>query len=1177
MKKVLSKALAGVLGIAMLASMAYVPDVTSSDEYQLRLDSVKAVNVQTAITGVRAYSDLLDTTAGYQVNDPIYIATTVSVLNLEKSKYQNLQSIDEKDIPVVIGSPSVDLSLAKYSNPIILSHIYSNVNETPIGTVSSTIPISGVVDYDSSKNEVKLTFRGYEQNAVTWLTGFSTTDYNKLYLTAAVQNDKIMIPALRARDGKTTVYLGATSYQYDWTAPEAMSYTVVLQGITKDNAGAAKGDLYAKIQVSGAEKFVKKYEYYVNNQGTAFKDLKVEFGSDAEPVEYVDYVKVPVSVLEIKDAYDVVKYDVKASGMIFAPAEIVYDGDNKDYLNSDKSGKVLARVNPNLYDNTSKKSFGGSNTAVNVAGGVNSTKTKKAIVDYKYDSKTKTFTNIVYDTVPLTSVVYTNNYTVWAPAYYGISTASGNATPKTAHVSKIELVDQTITEQRTVVDYYEFVGLQFDAVPNTNNFAVTVIDRSTGKLVAGYAQDGSANGSGTPQYSVTWVPTSTDGKTGNLQIKPISDTVYPTSSTGSTTNQSWYLHLGIPLKGYKDAAASGLSTYKATASSTSSDTVVAISTSETGGANTGNKQMNYAQVYQTGQTVDAIYIPSTVRPATNFVIGSIEATPSTLSGVAITTTGVNDAKKDAYYANLTTAAQASLTTITGTANPFQYAPYMGGSTADSYGQLNWANIPSSAFARATLVGGPVSSDAAEPSFVEHKKTLKVSAPVKQLKLSLVDFWTRTNTTEYPSGNAVIPGNIPGFNLTNVYGNWTVNQQWRAQGSPVADWAAGTGAANDATDLANATVGKDAIYVTLTGRTNLNNWATDSLAGNQTSTDFQSYSAAFVTDKTHYYALNGAVSTGSSAGLQLLSGPFNSTMTLATTSTVLPLESVGWAQNQSMPKTVFYDTSSSTSSSVTNTARGLPNAHITINYNTVLNNMYIQREDPMSAHLAIADDKAHNGISTYVIQYNKTSQPIIAIATEMTYYDSTHASSVAFFDAYNQAHLAQRVLRSQDTTLTYAEDAGYVNDSEKLISAVRYFGLDTSFTTGYKVTEDTFEAKGAPAVYSKELTNQFAYGTLTLYDEEVDEGTDPTEVTDAPEETEAVVTDTPEETPEATEAVETETPEPVADVTDAPATAAPSSTTAPKTGDASASTAIALATTAIVAAAGLVFVMKKSRR
>lgn len=1150
MKKVLSKALAGILSVAMLGSLAYTPAATGSDDYQLRLDSIKAVNVQTAITGVKAYSDLIDTTAGYQVNDPIYLAMTVQVLNLEKSKYNNLKSIEDKDIPAVIGSANIDLSLSKYQNPILISEIYSGINQTPIGQISNTIPISSVVDYDKAKNEVKITFRGYQQNAVSWISGFSTNNLNQLYTQAAVQDSKIMVPALRAKNGKTTMVVGSTNYNYDWDAPEAMNYTIVLQGITKDNAGAAKGDFYAKIQVSGAEKFVKKYEYYVDNQGKAFKDLKVQFGEDAKPVEYVDYLKVPVQVLEIKDAYDVYRYETLSNGMIYAPLEIVYASDNTDYLNADKSGKVLAHVNPNIYDNTTDhKDF--DKTDVDVAGGVN--QLKDAVISYDYDTTTKTFKNVKYGKVPLSSVVYTTNYTVWAPAYYGVSAVKGDTTERTAYVSEINSATNNVTAEREVVDYWVFQNLVFDNVPDALNKSVTVIDRYTGKLVSGTNADGGSNGTGVPQYTTKWVPNSTDNKTGSLYVYPKSDSVYPKDATNdSTTMQSWYLHLGVPLKGYANGVGLSLTTFSP--ASTAGSYIFGqtyTGASPTGAASPSSQDLPEATIWQSGSFVDAIYIPSTTQP-------TMQQVPD---GTLIT---------DKYSAY-----------ATGLANFFQNAEFMGGAmTGSTVGQIFWSRIPSGLYSSANYVSGPKSSDET-PEFKEVTKKVNLTYPTKGLQLSLKSGWNFVGGAEKATGTDVVPANIPGFNLVGVDAVWNSNQMWQKPDTAISDWGTTNGFANDATDLNSAKINEKGLLVTLTSQIGPADFKTASISGSYKSTDFENYTGAFVSDSTLDMRTAGVAFNSSTGTSKTISPPYNKEFALtagsgAGASTQIPVKNVGWAQTQSMPATVYANSGSPSGTSAKNNSRGLLNARIRIRYNTSFNNQYVQRTNPMSDHLSIVNTGdngiGHNGIATYVIQYNKTDQPIVAIATEMTYFDSTDGSSVAFFDAYNKDYLAKRILRSQSSNLTYSNGAGHVKDSEKIISAMQYFGLDTSFTTGSKVTKSTFETKGAPAVYSKELTNQFAYGSLTLYDEEVDEGTDETEVT--PEPTEEATPEPTEDasTPEPTEEVPTEevvTPDAVAPVSSAP--------TAPKTGDASASTAIALAATAIVAAAGLVFVMKKARR
>lgn len=1180
MKKVLTKVLAGILGTALAVTaiapaMAYVPETATSSDYQLRLVSIKAVDAQAGITGIRAYSDLVDTTKGYQVNDPIYLATTIEVLNREKSQYNTLKSIDGKEFKTIVTSDNIDLQFAKYTNPVLLSHIYSGINDTTLGTIANVLAINDVLEYDKDKNEISFKFEGYEQNAASVLTGFNVNASGSYYYVGASINDKkIMVPALRAKDGKSTVYLNnTTTYTYNWDAPASMAYTVVFVGITKNNDGAAEGKFDAKIQISGNDKFKDNGYYYVDYNGDAFGGtVEDHFKNDTNltdtkttPVEFVHYIKVPVQKMEIKDAYNVIRYDVKANGMINTSVPIIYSGDHKDYKD-----KAVGHVNPNKFDNTTK--YDNALTDVETAGGVEKV---KAITEVKYKGNGE-YTVVKEENVPLSSVVYLNNYTVYAPTYYGIVEAS-QSNDETAYGATFSTGTATSTEKVSAIKEWTF-NLKFSAKPNAANLNVTVIDAYTGKLVAGNQLANSPSGA---KYYTRWVEDAADNTSGTLHVIPASSNVYPINSVAqSAGQQSWYVHLGTPLKNV-DPGAQDATTYVSTLTDAqivvagdyvdaifiASDQIVATDanylsiedlapTSATPAAAasayvlTGtNGRLQYASHILTAapvSTVSAAYIPA-YTPAYGPVNASAAPSAVTSSPAAAATPTTN-------WLTPTTGAYGKSTIYEG----FATAPYLKGNVSGAGVKAGLASslIPShltKGSAPAHLTVGPISSDDVTP-VLQDMETLLTHDVVK---VQLLDEWTNSGigtSLQKATGKAIIPSQIPNFKIKSITVSWTPNQIFYPVGEAIQ--VKFNQDNEDFKKLNNTVVLTDTVNVTLTNPT-VGNFAGTSIPGadqiGAASLSSNLYAGAYLTNSA------STASDLKSPAYDIATSPLGITPSM----TNVAFRNAGWAEKNTLPN-VTETVSGSSTKLIKNLAYGYPNAKFEVHY-TYGGGIYRQTTDPMSKYFSIVDNgDGHNGIAAYVIEYNSDEQSIITIATEKAYYDSTlDGRSIALFDAYNKANLSKRVYRSQDNTLTYAVGAGYVDKSENLISALRYFGLDTSFTTGSKVTKETFEAKAGDAVYSDKQEGTFKYGNLVLVDDQVDEGT-----------VEETIDDTSVE-PEDTDVIDDTSVEPDDSL---PADTTPADTTpvAPKTADMSANVAMVMVMSAIVVAGALVFVLKKSR-
>lgn len=951
MKKILSAVVAVALSMAMFTSMAYVATPEKSSESQIKLVSIKAVDIQTAITGVRSYSELTDTTRGYQVNDAIYLATTVEVRNLEKEAYRNLKSIKDKDIAVIVGSENIDLSYSKYTNPILLSHIYSGINDTAIATMADIINVSNVLDYDKDKNEVKFIFRGYEQNSASWLTGFSAANLSRVYLSAYIWDGKIMIPALRAKDGKNTVVLGNNTYNYSWDAPSSMAYTVVLTGVTKDNAGAQTGSYYAQIEITGAEKFVDDGDYYIDVNGKQFKRETLEKGGVNEAwVEYVDYLKVHVRKLEVANAYNVYKYEIPSSGMIDTVIPVLYVGSNGDYGTTSNSytGLQLAAANPNRFDYATDKT---DKTTVNVAGGVRKI---EAWTGYTYNATTRSFSRSAKADVPLTSVIYTEFATVYAGAYYGISTTTGNFNVVQLKSSDFKPYTGSATEMVNTVDYWTYVVNVPDPSPamwpNVTS-GLTVADAFTPALtVYPTAVTPYTAGSITINGGTTYQPQPDGSRTYTVQVVPTPKTLFPAGTTASAQQQQWTVAYAAP-----------------------------------------------AGITLISGPTETVSMKPVAKTQTGILVTFADAT-----GKAVDLTQLANDKT------------VSWDTLTAVWNDVAAASELANQPAMTAAGFAWLAPAASPITNHGMANGDAD----------------------MIAKALTD-------KKIVNGALLIPVTTSGSVTT--WANAAGQQSWAY--------------------ISGATPASAVVYPAGKAPTQLG-WAQQSYSNTPT----------------------------------LAAGPlsWNSTFTM----------SLGVPAGASYTQTA------------------------------------IRMSDYDIAHI-VADD-AHNGIAVYVITKSKDDKPLVAVATEDTYFESEDGYGICLFDAMNLGNLGTRISRASDANMVYSTGASHVKDGDVIITALQFFGLDTSFNTTYRITEKTFEAKGAAAAYSEKVVGTFNYGTLTLVAEAIEEGTNDEVIDD----TDVVPDDTvPADT----------TPE-----------------VAPVTGDSSANIAIALAAAAIVAAAGLAFVMKKVR-
>jgi len=325
MKKMVSIVLCAMMLCALLSGFAFVSAPEVNNTTQLSIVSVKAVDVSSTMGGLRNYASLPESTRVYQKGETIFLAVTIEVKNIAKNQYKYLGSIANSDIQIVLGSSTVDLSYSRYSNPVIVSNVYSGFYDSNIASMVipgytsdhyTSVDLSKVCAYDAAANTVTFTVQGIEKN--------STSFFEYENIAPKIVDGKIQIAALKAKDGTETVTIGGTSHTVNFTAPSSIQYSIIVAGVTKE---AATGDMYAKALVAGAERFNT-----TNGVGT----------------------------LNLKNKYTITRQIVPAS----AAADENDTNDAKDKLWVKVGGKYVAQVNPKAPDGKANVNWAGGLTTV---------------------------------------------------------------------------------------------------------------------------------------------------------------------------------------------------------------------------------------------------------------------------------------------------------------------------------------------------------------------------------------------------------------------------------------------------------------------------------------------------------------------------------------------------------------------------------------------------------------------------------------------------------------------------------------------------------------------------------------------------------------------------------------------------------------------------------------------
>ena len=232
--------LACLTAFATAASTAFVVPPALESARQVSICSILAVDVKTAASGIRSYTELVETTKLHQPGDLITVAATIEVKN--RAKYKTLTSIAGHDIDLEVSSSTADLSSANIS-PVVLSAVLASDlwgSTSNVATVATRVT-SGSLKYDRSTGKLKLHMVGAEDEG--------TLEGNLQMYMAREGVDKngkaaVFIPAINAADYSTPYGL--------YSAPYAVQYTLVVSALAKP---AARGELSARLMTQSAESF----------------------------------------------------------------------------------------------------------------------------------------------------------------------------------------------------------------------------------------------------------------------------------------------------------------------------------------------------------------------------------------------------------------------------------------------------------------------------------------------------------------------------------------------------------------------------------------------------------------------------------------------------------------------------------------------------------------------------------------------------------------------------------------------------------------------------------------------------------------------------------------------------------------------------------------------------------
>lgn len=1150
MKKTLSVVLAVVLALSMFASFAYVATPEKSNDYQLSLVSVKAVNVQDTAQGVRSYADLVDTTRIFQVNEVIFLAVTTEVKNLEK--YPKLKSIEDKDITVILGSPSIDLSYAKLSSPTLLANVWSGASAVDVATIGYVAPAGAMLTYNKGANEIEWVFRG------TSMYGMTGSSHNSAYMHLVTfdpefKGDKIYIPAIKLRNKETSWVLGGQTFDTKYEAPDAIGYTMVITGVTKDNEGAQKGTFYAKLLISGAEKFEFDGDYYLIGPDGTYSNNK-----PAAPLkEWLDYVKISVHKLEIAGAYTVFKYYIPSSAVLNY-TDFFYNGDATAINNgNDGTGTyadyalTIGRANPNLFDNATKFSNKMREDFLDVAGGVRSVKA------YETYTSTKTID------VPLTSVVYTNNKMYYAPGFYGGKITWGGTVPGTPADEGTEYIKETygvagsrdVTNDTNVVENFQLAlsdaeHLLFDAsrikVVASSAYIEAYSIQSPGTVagtldVFGNAKGAKGDASNTFDNGVTsdvvspliynkLTSATWDGKTPTADFTTAAN--WDTNAAGSPVNRPY------SRKGFFDVTDIFVDPLYGNS----------FQTVKSGNGWVVNLKVDSARLKSAlGWDYVTPFDPNGQAGQQSLYVYYEAATDSAVpSGFTRADDIYVGAKNAAEYHN----EDKFIVPMDANGKYFRRAGEKTGSSAitSSLEGLSYYNLTNewgdSTHIDANLKDGKQLVN----TLAEVHLDLKITDDTKgtwYLGIPFYDFSAGLPTEPSSTHTAVGPGYM---SVVSAADGRTLNPT-NTGAVKITDPALGKYGTTGIVDKVEykhvyGFKSKDVVIENGKPVIVLNDFV------HWTGTAWESLNPANLVGKGSYKALTGTINNPINAEFyDKLKNPY--VVSVDMNAKFDYLKSLG-TDAVAAPYYRYLDPNTAAPESIWETG----------------------------SNSEVVD---HNGIVMYSIQTYEDEIPVISIATERTYFTSDDGYGICLFDgtsnAFGSQYAGRRVYRSNDSNLAYSALATHVQDSSKKIAALQYFDLDTSFNTVWKVLDSAFESKGAAAVYSDTVNGEFNYGTIEIVPDPIEEGTEDEAMPTDDESTPDPVDETTDEPTD--EIVDETTPEPEIEDETTPAPAEnnskPStSTSVPRTGDVDANVAIALIAAAIVSAAGLAFVMKKVR-
>ena len=249
MKKLIAIAMAILLALSVVSSMAFISRNDSSKSAPVEIISVKAVDLAAGITGIKAYTALVDSARTYSAGELIRIAVTIRVFNTW-GNYSGAYRDDFKwCYDIFVTGDTVDLSYANYAEAVVTTDY--TIGGAPIATIANDA--SAAVAYDEENNAITIFFMPAEHAIDMTTDMFALPGSTASNMFALNQN-----AAWVGDDPKTSAVEQYPFITMPWFcsdkvyAPKFIDYTVILTAMTEE---ASKGSLEAKLLSPDSERW----------------------------------------------------------------------------------------------------------------------------------------------------------------------------------------------------------------------------------------------------------------------------------------------------------------------------------------------------------------------------------------------------------------------------------------------------------------------------------------------------------------------------------------------------------------------------------------------------------------------------------------------------------------------------------------------------------------------------------------------------------------------------------------------------------------------------------------------------------------------------------------------------------------------------------------------------------